>query len=63
MCRRTAKKEIDAFKAYVLINIYHLAKIITKVLWEINKDKFNTIDQLGPKIAQIMKQPIISSSG
>ena len=59
VCRRTAKKEIQAFKANVLINIHHL----TKDLWKINKDESNTIDQLGSKIAQIIKQTVKSSSG
>ena len=63
VCRRTAKKEIQAFKANVLINIHHLTRIMTKDLWKINKDESNTIDQLGSKIAQIIKQTVNSSSG
>ena len=63
VCRRTAKEEIEAFKANVLININHLTRIITKVLWEINKDDFNTIEQLGSKIATIVKETVNSSSG
>ena len=62
MCRRTAKEEIEVFKANVLINIHHLTRIITKVLWEINKDDFIAIDQLGSKIAKIVKQTVNSSS-
>ena len=61
VCRRTAKEEIEAFKANVIINIHHLTRIITMVLWEINKDDFNTIDQLGYKVAQIIKQSVNSS--
>ena len=63
VCRRTAKEEIEAFKANVLININHLTRIITKVLWEINKDDFNTIEQLGSKISTIVKETVNSSSG
>ena len=63
MFRRTAKKEIQTFKANVLINIHHLTRNITKVLWKINKDESNTIDKLGSKIAQIIKQTVNSSSG
>ena len=47
VCRGTAKEEIEAFKANVIINIQQLTKIITTILWEINRDNFNTIDQLG----------------
>ena len=62
VCGRTAKEKIKAFKTNVIINIHHLTTIITTVLWEINKDEFNTIDQLGFKIAQIIKKTINSSS-
>ena len=55
VCRRTAKEEIDAFKFNVTMNVHQLIKIITTVLWEVNKDDFNTIDQLGNKVAQIVK--------
>ena len=61
VCRRIAMEEIEAFKANVIINIHHLTKIITTVLWEINKVNFNTIDQLGYKVAQIIKQSVNSS--
>ena len=62
VCGRTAKEKIEAFKTNVIINIHHLTTIITTVLWEIDKDEFNTIDQLGFKIAQIIKKTINSSS-
>ena len=62
VCRRTAKEEIEAFKANVLININHLTRIITKVLWEINKDDFNTMEQVGSKIATFVKETVNSSS-
>ena len=61
VCRKTAKEEIKAFKDNVIINVHHLSRIITKVLWEINKEDFNTIDQLGHKVAQIIKQSVNSS--
>ena len=61
-CKRTAKEEIGAFKANVIVNIHHLTRIITTVLWEFNKDDFNTIDQLGYKVAQIIKQSVNSST-
>ena len=61
MCRRTAKEEIEAFKVNVIINVYHLSRIITTVLWEINKDDFDSIDQLAHKVAQIIKQSVNSS--
>ena len=38
VCRRTAREEIKAFKANVIINIHHLTRITTTVLREINKD-------------------------
>ena len=63
VCRRTAKEEIEAFKTNVLININHLTRIITKVLWEINKDDFSTIEQLGSKISAIVKETVNFSSG
>ena len=58
VCRRTAQEEIDAFKANVIMNVQQLIKIITTVLWEVNKDDFNTIDQLGNKVAQNVKQSV-----
>ena len=61
-CKRTAMEEIGAFEANVIINIHHLTRIITTVLWEFNKDDFNTIDQLGYKVAQIIKQSVNSST-
>ena len=60
--RKTAKEEIEAFKANVLININHLARIIAKVLWEVNRDDFNTTDQVGSKIAKIVIETVNSSS-
>ena len=62
VCRKTAKEEIEAFKANVLININHLARIIAKVLWEVNIDDFNTTDQVGSKIAKIVIETVNSSS-
>ena len=56
--RRTAKEEIEAFKANIIINIHQLTNIIPTVLWEINRDDFNIIDQLGYKVGQIMKQSL-----
>ena len=50
-------------KTNVLININHLTTIIAKVLWEIDKDDFNTIEQLGSKISTIVKETVNSSSG
>ena len=38
-----------------------LSRIITTILREINKDDFDTIDQLAQKVAQIMKQPVNTS--
>ena len=61
MCRRTAKEEIEAFKATVIINLHHLSRIITTVLWEITINDFDTIDQLGHKVAQMIKQSVNSS--
>ena len=58
VCRRTAKEEIEAFKANVIINVHNLSRIITTVLWEINKDDFDTIDQMGHKFVQIIKQSV-----
>ena len=60
VCRRTAKEEIEAFKANVIVNVHNLSRIITTVLWEINKDDFDTVDQLGHKVAQIIKQSVNS---
>ena len=60
VCRRTAKEEIEAFQANVIINVHNLSRIITTVLWEINKNDFDTIDQLGHKVVQIIKQSVNS---
>ena len=40
VCRRTAKEEIEALKANIIINVHNLSRIITTVLWEINKNNF-----------------------
>ena len=42
VCRRTAKEEIEAFKTNIIINIHQLTKIITTVLWEVNKRMIST---------------------
>ena len=63
VCRRTAKEEIEVIKANVLIKINHLTRINANVLWVINKDGFNTIEQLWSKIATIVKETVNSSSG
>ena len=60
VCRRTAKEEIEAFQANVIINVHNLSRIITTVLWEINKNDFDTIDELGHKVVQIIKQSVNS---
>ena len=60
VCRRTAKEEIEAFKANAIINVHNLSRIITTVLWEINKNDFDTINQLGHKVPQIIKQSVNS---
>ena len=60
--RKTAKEEMEAFKANVITNINQLTKIITIVLWEVNKDDFDIIDQLGYKVAQILKQSVNTST-
>ena len=62
MYRKTAKEEMEAFKANVITNINQLTKIITIVLWEVNKDDFDIIDQLGYKVAQILKQSVNTST-
>ena len=59
--RKVAKEEVEAFKASVIINVHHLLRILTTILWEINKEDFDTIDQLGHKVAQIIKQSVNSS--
>ena len=58
VCRRAAKEEIEAFKANIIINIHQLTKIITAVLWEINKDDYNTIGQLAYKVSRIVKHSV-----
>ena len=50
VCRGTAKEEIEAFKANIIMNIHQLTKIITTVLWEINRDDFNTNQSTGLQI-------------
>ena len=60
VCRRTVKEEIEALKANIIINVHNLSRIITTVLWEIKKNDFDTIDQLGHKVAQIIKQSVSS---
>ena len=44
---------MEAFKANVITNINQLTKIITIVLWEVNRDDFDIIDQLNYKVAQL----------
>ena len=62
VCRKTAVEEIEAFKANVIINVHHLTRIITTVLWEVNNDDLNTIDQVDYKIVQILKKSVNSSN-
>ena len=57
VCRRT-EKEIEAFNANIIINIHQLTKITATVLWEINREDYNTIDHLGYKAIQIVKQSV-----
>ena len=61
VCRKRAKEEIEAFKANVIVNFHHLSRILATILWDINKEDFDTIDQLGHKVAQIIKQSVNSS--
>ena len=56
--RREAKEEIKAFKANIIVNIRQLTKIIITVLWEINREEYNTIDQLAYKLVRIVKQSV-----
>ena len=59
VCRKTTKEEIEAFIiASVIINVHHLSRILTTIWWEINKEDFDTIDQLGHNVAQIIKQSV-----
>ena len=37
VCRRTAKEEIEAFRANVITNIHHLTRIITTVCGKLTK--------------------------
>ena len=37
VCRRTAKEEIEAFRAKVITNIHHLTRIITTVCGKLTK--------------------------
>ena len=62
LCRRAAKEEIETFNANVIINVQHLTKIITALLWENNKEDFSSIDQLGYRVAQIVKQSMSIST-
>ena len=39
------KKNIEAFKANIAIDVQQLVKIITTVIWEINHEEFDFIDQ------------------
>ena len=59
--RKAAKEEIEAFKASVTINVHQLSRILTTILWEINKEDFDTKNQLGHKVAHIIKQSVNSS--
>ena len=54
VCRRTAKEEIEAFKANIIVNINQLIKIITTVLWEITGG-FSCRDHFEGRMAGIMR--------
>ena len=60
VCTRTAKEEIEAFKANIIIKVHNLTRIVSTAFWEINKNNFDTMDQLGHKVAQIIKQSVSS---
>ena len=53
VCRSAAKEEFEAYKANITMNIHHLTRIITKILWEINK--MNSIPQInmGSKLLKL----------
>ena len=59
---RAANEEIEAFNANVIINVQQLTKIITAVLWKINREKFNFINQLANRVAQIVRQSVSNST-
>ena len=59
---RAANEEIEAFNANVIINVQQLTKIITAVLWKINREKFNFINQLANRVAQVVRQSVSNST-
>ena len=55
---RAAKEEIETFKANVINNTQKLVKIITTVIWKINSNEFDYIDQIANRIAEIVRQTV-----
>ena len=62
VCRRTAKEEIEAFKANKIIILHQLVKIISTVLWEITGVDFSCRDHLAGRVAGIVRQSINNST-
>ena len=60
--RRAGKEEIDASKANVIINVQELTKIITTVIWEINREEYSFNDQLASRVAEIERQSVNNST-
>ena len=52
VCRRTAKVEIKAFKANIIVNVNQLIKIITTVLWGITGEDFSYRDHLAGRLQE-----------
>ena len=62
VCRRTAKEEIEAFKANIISNVNQLIKIISTQLWEITGDDFSCSDHLAGRLSRIVRQTLNNST-
>ena len=62
MSSRTAKEEIEAFKANIIVNANQLIKIISTVLWDITGVDFICRDHLAGRVAGIVTQSLNNST-
>ena len=62
MCRKDAKKEIDALKSNAIINIQQIVKILTTVIWKINRFECDYINQIAEGIVKIVRETVKNSS-
>ena len=60
--RRTADEKIEAFKVNIIRNVPQLTKIITRVIWETDREDYNFVHQLANRVFDIVRQSVKNST-